>query len=53
MPGEKQETDKKLSESIFRNRETGVSHLPYERELAFYDAVTAIWASFPTTRSEI
>lgn len=39
MPGEKQETDKKLSESIFRNRETGVSHLPYERELAFYDAV--------------
>lgn len=39
MPGKKQETDKKLSENIFRNRETGVSHLPYERELAFYDAV--------------
>ena len=39
MPAEKQTTDKKLSKDIFRNRENGITHLPYDRELAFYDAV--------------
>ncbi len=32
-------TNKTLSENIFHNREHGISHLPYNRELAFYDAV--------------
>lgn len=35
MPAEKQTTDKKLSKDIFRNRENGITHLPYDRELAF------------------
>ncbi len=32
-------TNKTLSENIFHNREHGITHLPYDRELAFYDAV--------------
>ncbi len=31
--------DKALSEKIFHNREHGISHLSYNRELAFFDAV--------------
>ncbi len=32
-------TNKALSDKIFYNREHGITHLSYERELAFFDAV--------------
>ncbi len=32
-------TNKELSEKIFRNRENGITHLPYDKELTFFDAV--------------
>ncbi len=36
---QKHTTNKILSHKLFLNRELGISHLPYQRELSFYDSV--------------
>ena len=41
MPDKSSQTNKILSHKLFLNRELNISHLAYNRELSFYDAVKA------------
>lgn len=41
MPDKSNQTNKILSHKLFLNRELNISHLAYNRELSFYDAVKA------------